>query len=81
MSSMEIMSLIMGLWYSLFALLKISDLKGFREIFVVYDPFAKRSRLYATAYPWIELTLGIGWFIALYFAAIMWPLMILGIIF
>ncbi len=48
----------MGAFFIVFAGFKLLDWKGFAEAYSTYDILAKRSRVYALAYPWIELGLG-----------------------
>lgn len=59
-SSMAWMHDFMGFFLVSFAMLKLFDLRGFADGFQRYDLLAKRSRRYALAYPFIELTLGLG---------------------
>ena len=54
----EAMMDFMGLFFLVFGFFKLLDLKGFPEIFAMYDPLAKAFRPYGWAYPFIELTLG-----------------------
>ena len=49
----------MGLFYVVFSFFKILDLKGFTMSFRMYDPFAKKTSLYAWIYPFIEVLLGL----------------------
>lgn len=49
----------MGLFYVVFSFFKLLDLKGFPESFRMYDPLAKVLPIYAWAYPFIELALGL----------------------
>lgn len=49
----------MGLFYIIFSFFKILDLKGFTMSFRMYDPFAKKTSLYAWIYPFIEVLLGL----------------------
>ena len=49
----------MGLFYVVFSFFKILDLKGFTMSFTMYDPFAKKTSLYAWIYPFIEVLLGL----------------------
>ncbi len=48
----------MGLFYIVFSFFKFLDLKGFVVSFSMYDPLAKRMRVYGWIYPFIELALG-----------------------
>lgn len=49
----------MGLLLCQFAMLKLFNLSKFAEGFQMYDVLAKKSRLYAHLYPFIELALGL----------------------
>ena len=51
----------MGGFFLLFSLFKMIDLKGFREAFASYDLLARRFPLYAAAYPFLELLLGLAY--------------------
>ncbi|MBI2775187.1 heavy-metal-associated domain-containing protein [Candidatus Dependentiae bacterium] len=51
----------MGSFFIVFSLFKIYNLHGFVEAFSMYDLIAKRSTMYAYAYPFIELCLGIAY--------------------
>lgn len=51
----------MGLFFCSFAMLKFFDLKGFADGFQMYDIIAKRFRVYAYIYPFIELELGLSY--------------------
>jgi|GEM_PF-330249 len=53
----------MGGFFVIFGLLKIMKLKSFADAYQMYDVVAVRSKAYAYAYPFIELTLGIFFFI------------------
>lgn len=44
-----------------FAFFKLLDPAGFVSAYRGYDLLARRSSLYAWAYPWIELALGVGY--------------------
>jgi hypothetical protein len=51
----------MGIFLSIFGLIKLFNLSGFADGFQMYDIIAKRSRLYAYVYPFIELILGLAY--------------------
>jgi hypothetical protein len=51
----------MGFFLVVFALLKLFDLPGFADGFQMYDLLAKRVRLYALLYPFLELALGLAY--------------------
>lgn len=55
------MHFFMGLFFCLFAELKLFHVAGFAEGFKKYDLLAKRSPLYAKSYPFIELLLGLAY--------------------
>lgn len=42
-----------------FAFFKLLDIPKFADAFATYDIIARRSRAYALAYPWIEVSLGL----------------------
>jgi hypothetical protein len=51
----------MGLFLLLFSMLKLFDLPGFADGFQKYDLLAGRSRGYALLYPFLELSLALGY--------------------
>ncbi len=53
----------MGGFFILFSLFKLLNLNGFAEAYATYDILAMKSKFYALAYPFIELTLGVLYFI------------------
>lgn len=61
----SLMNDFMGIFFIIFGLFKIINLKDFAHAYAEYDILAKKSKVYALAYPFIELTLGIfyltGW--------------------
>ena len=56
---MSIGKTFMGMFFLTFGAFKAYNLEGFKEAFKMYDILAEKSNLYATAYPFIELGLGI----------------------
>lgn len=58
---MDWMHYFMGIVLLVFAMLKLFQPSAFADGFQMYDLLAKRSRLYAHAYPYIELGLGLGY--------------------
>lgn len=54
------MSMFMGYFFLAFAFFKLLNVSAFATAFATYDIVAKRSQLYAMAYPFIELLLGIA---------------------
>jgi len=55
------MSFFMGIFLSQFALFKLFRPSEFADAFQMYDLIAKKSRVYACAYPLIELGLGLSY--------------------
>ena len=55
--------LFMGVFFLVFGLFKLLDLKGFATSYMGYDVIAKRSMTYAYIYPFIELALAMGYFL------------------
>ncbi|CAN5192070.1 hypothetical protein BH09DEP1_BH09DEP1_0740 [soil metagenome] len=49
----------MGAFFVVFGLFKIINLSGFAQAYTMYDIIAKRSKIYAHLYPFIELALGV----------------------
>lgn len=58
-SPMRGMQLFMGVFFLVFGGFKVIKLKGFAEAYPDYDVIAKRSKIYAYSYPFIELGLGV----------------------
>ncbi|MBV9348617.1 MAG: hypothetical protein JOZ70_12615 [Pseudolabrys sp.] len=57
----------MGVFLIFFALLKLFDLRGFRNGFAMYDLLARQSSNWGFVYPFIELGLGLA------YLAFAWP--------
>ena len=57
-SWLQAMNDFMGILLILLGLFKLIGLKGFVETYQAYDIIAKKSKIYAYAYPFIELALG-----------------------
>lgn len=55
----RMMSNFMGFFFLGFAFFKLLNIEKFADAFSTYDVIAKRSRVYALAYPWIEVGLGL----------------------
>ncbi|MBP9854791.1 MAG: hypothetical protein KBD53_07990 [Candidatus Omnitrophica bacterium] len=51
----------MGLFLLIFSMFKLFNLTTFADGFSKYDIIASRSRIYGYLYPFIELTLGLGY--------------------
>ncbi len=60
-SGIVAMESFMGGFFIVFAFFKLLNLKGFADAYQTYDIVAKRSRLYALTYPFIELGLGFAY--------------------
>lgn len=52
----------MGSFFIVFGGFKIINISAFADAYQIYDIIAKRSRLYAFIYPFIEVALGIAYF-------------------
>lgn len=64
----DFMHIFMGMFFLVFAVFKLLDLKGFVSSFAMYDIIAKKDIRYAYAYPIIELFLSAAYFLHLPFA-------------
>ncbi|MEB3246122.1 MAG: MauE/DoxX family redox-associated membrane protein [Vampirovibrionales bacterium] len=77
------MRLWMGLTFCSFAMLKLFNPAQFAEGFARYDLLAQRSTVYALAYPFIELALGLAYLSGVAPQGVLWLtvlLMLLGVI-
>ncbi len=61
-SMRPIMHAYMGIFLTVFALLKIFDLQGFADGFAMYDLLARKVRAWGLVYPFVELALGLAYF-------------------
>ena len=52
-------------FFIVFSFFKLLDLRGFVDTYRGYDLFARRSKTYAWAYPFIELVLGVAYLVNL----------------
>lgn len=57
------LSQLMGVFFIVFAVFKLVNLSSFVHGFQMYDLIAKRSVIYAKAYPFLQLLIGLGMFI------------------
>lgn len=73
---MKAMNIGMGVFLIIVAILKLADWKGFVEAYSKYDLIAQNSKVYAYAYPLIELGLGIAFIAA---SLNQWPLKWIGL--
>ncbi len=53
----------MGIFFIVFAGFKFVNLQSFVHGFMMYDVIAKKSKAYASIYPFLQLALGVGMFI------------------
>jgi len=60
---MNIMMLFMAYFFFVFGLFKAVNLKNFAEAYATYDVLAMKSKTYAYLYPFIEIGLGIMYFL------------------
>ena len=67
---MPMMRHFMAGFFLVFSFFKLLDLRGFADTFRGYDLFARRSRVYAWSYPFIELALGIAYLVNLWPVAV-----------
>lgn len=61
--AMDFMRVFMGVFFLIFAVFKLLDLKGFAMSYIGYDIIASKFTAYAYAYPFIELALALGYFL------------------
>ena len=57
--SMMNMQVLMWVWFLMFGLMKLPDIKWFSTLFRQYDPLAKYINWYALLYPFLEIGLWI----------------------
>lgn len=57
---MHFMNHFMAGFFIVFSFFKLLDLKGFAATYEMYDVIAKRVKLYAYVYPFLELALGVA---------------------
>lgn len=58
------MVIFMGIFFVIVSFLKFLDLKGFAAAFAMYDLVARKNKVYAHGYPFIELALGLAFLFA-----------------
>lgn len=63
---MSIMTSFMGFFFLVFGGLKVMRIQGFVEAYQMYDVVAKRSKLYAYIYPFLELGFGLSYLLSWY---------------
>ncbi|QDT21164.1 heavy-metal-associated domain-containing protein [Gimesia chilikensis] len=56
----------MGCFFLGFAFFKMLDVSKFADAFATYDIVARRSRLYAVLYPFLEFTLGVAFILGVF---------------
>src|SRR5690606_34383379 len=62
----SLMANFMGGFFIVFSLFKMINLSGFAEAFATYDVVAARSKIYSFSYPFIEIFLGVAYFLRIY---------------
>ena len=70
-----------GYFFLIFGLLKVIRIQGFVEAYQMYDVLAKRSKVYAYLYPFLELGFGIAYLLAWQVtavSAVVVPVMLIG---
>lgn len=60
----DLMLAFMGYFFLVFGALKVARINGFVEAYQMYDVLAKRSKVYAYLYPFLELGFGIAYLLA-----------------
>lgn len=60
----DVMLAFMGYFFLVFGALKVVRINGFVEAYQMYDVLAKRSRLYAYLYPFLELGFSLAYLLA-----------------
>lgn len=71
----------MGYFFLIFGLLKVVRIKGFVEAYQMYDVLAKRSKVYAYGYPFLEVGFGIAYLLSwqvVVVSAVVVPVMLIG---
>jgi hypothetical protein len=71
----------MGYFFLIFGLLKVVRIKGFVEAYQMYDVLAKRSKVYAYSYPFLEIGFGIAYLLSwqvVVVSAVVVPIMLIG---
>jgi hypothetical protein len=61
----DFMRVFMGVFFLVFGIFKLLDLRGFVMSYIDYDIIAKKITVYAYAYPFIELALALGYFFSI----------------
>lgn len=70
----------MGFFFIVFGGFKLLDVRGFADAYATYDILARKSRIYALAYPFIETALGIAYLLRWHVDPMNWiTLMIMSI--
>lgn len=62
---MSAMMYMMAYFFLVFGVFKLINLRGFADAYMTYDLVAMRSRVYALAYPFIEVALGLFYLFSL----------------
>lgn len=67
----------MGMFFIVFGGFKLLDVKGFADAYATYDIVARKSRIYALAYPFIEVALGVAFLLRWNVRSVNWIAMII----
>jgi hypothetical protein len=77
----DLMLAFMGYFFLVFGTLKVIRIQGFVEAYQMYDVLAKRSKVYAYLYPFLELSFGVAylfvWQVEIV-SAVVAPIMFIG---
>ena len=79
--SQDPMLAFMGYFFLVFGALKVIRIHGFVEAYQMYDVLAKRSKVYAYLYPFLELSFGVAYLFAwqvVVVSAVVVPVMLIG---
>lgn len=71
------MRIFMGSFFIIFGTLKIIKLKDFASAYQMYDIVAMKSKTYAYMYPFLEITLGIAFFLNIFPLTTNWVTLII----
>jgi hypothetical protein len=77
---MRAMRVFMGSFFVVFGAFKIYNLKGFATAYQMYDLIAARSKVYAYAYPFIELALGFAYLMNYQLLIVNWSTLVIMLI-
>lgn len=74
------MRVFMGAFFIVVSVFKLMNLEGFVEAYQTYDIVAMKSEAYARVYPFIELLLGISYFVAMDITVTLWITLVIMLV-